>query len=290
MAVPDPESSFDVEHARTRLHELLSRAGRRALDRQRRVEITIKDDGSPVTGVDASLDAWLAEQLPEAFPGTGVIGEEGASEGAEQGSGTFYVDPIDGTQSYIDGLPYWGPTVTLVRGGRVVVGAFYVPPLDEFWFGAPGVGAWRNGRSLAGRLRAVDEGDAHWGPKKQVLFVPSRFHRGPRVAWPGKVRSFGSTAAHLALVAAGAGVAAIVPRWELWDVGCGVALIREAGGVIRGLDGAPVDVVNGPRGLPFVAGASSAVSTLVEQIQDALRGTALQEQMQGEAEKTHGEG
>jgi myo-inositol-1(or 4)-monophosphatase len=274
-----PTADVDVRRARDLLQALLTEAGSRALERQKRVEVTLKDDGSPVTPMDASIDAWLAQELPRAFPGVGVIGEEGASETQDDGAGVFWVDPIDGTQSYIDGLPYWGPTVTLVRGGRVVFGAFYAPALDEFWFGAPGVGAWRSGRSLAGRLR----GDGRWAPNKQVLFVPSRFHRGPRVPWAGKLRSFGSTAAHLALVAAGAGVAVVVPRWELWDVGCGVALIREAGGIIRGLDGAPVDVVNGPRGLPFVAGASSAVSTLVEQIRAAL-------EHKGEAERTHGEG
>ena len=276
---------LDLDHAREVLQRLLIEAGSRARTQQRTAEITIKDDGSPVTAADAALDAWLAEELPNAFPGVGVIGEEGASEPQDEGAGVFYVDPIDGTQSYIDGLPYWGPTVTLVRDGRVVLGAFYAPVLNEFWFAAAGVGAWREGRSLAG---AVGAGNARWEPNKQVLFVPSRFHRGPRVPWAGKIRSFGSTAAHLALVAAGAGVAAVVPRWELWDVGCGVALIREAGGVICGLDGAPVDVVNDPRGLPFVAGASSAVSTLVEQIREALRGTALEQAMQ--ARRSHGEG
>jgi myo-inositol-1(or 4)-monophosphatase len=244
---------FRPERAREVLRDLLTRAGRIALDHQRSAEARMKPDGSPVTGADKLIDAWLGEQLALAFPGVGVIGEEGAySEGP---AGTFHLDPIDGTHAYLQRLAYWGPTVALVQGGELVFGAFYVPTLDEYWFAARGMGAFRDDERLGPRV--------HDAPARhQVLFVPSRFHRHPALPWPGKVRALGSSAAHLAHVAAGAGVATVIPQWALWDVGCGALLITESGGALRRLDGGPIDVVNGPQGLPFVAGAPGALEAL----------------------------
>ncbi|MCB9677334.1 MAG: inositol monophosphatase family protein [Alphaproteobacteria bacterium] len=243
----------DIERARDVLHDLLVEAGSMALARRAATAVEMKDDGSPVTGADQAIDAWFAEQLPRAFPGVGVVGEEGA--GIAGSAGTFFVDPIDGTQAYLDGLPYWGPTVCLVRDGVLELGAFYVPPLREYWFAARGHGAFRDGVRLT-------IGPPRWDDRRQVLLVPSRFHMRRHGHWPGKIRAFGSAAAHLALVAAGAGVATVVPRWSLWDVGCGALLVTEAGGRIATLDGAPYDVVNGEPGLPFAAGASTALQNL----------------------------
>jgi len=247
-------NSLDPDRARGVLHELLSQAGRLARDRRHSTSMQLKSDGSPVSDVDQELDAWLGAELPRAFPGCGVIGEEGAClQGTE---GTFHIDPIDGTQSYLDGFPYWGPTVCLVRDGKLVLGAFYVPMLDEYWFAATGYGAYRDGERL-------HLSPPQWGPKRQVLLVSSRFHAHPASArWQGKIRALGSAAAHLALCAAGSGVAAIVPKWALWDVGCGALLITESGGGISSLDGSAFDVVNGEQGLPIMAGAPSALQNL----------------------------
>lgn len=248
------------ERAHHVLHDVLRRAGRLALDRQATVDFELKSDGSPVSDADKEVEAFLTEELQRAFPGVGVRGEEGATvEGPE---GTFWVDPIDGTQAYLDGLPYWGPAVTWVRDGELVMGGFYAPPLDEMWFAAAGAGAFRSGVRLEARWD-------RWERSKQVVLAPSRFHRGPRIDWRGKVRAFGSSAAHLALVASGAAVAAIVPRWSLWDVGCGALLITEVGGELVGLDGQPIDVVAVEQGLPFMAGASTALHDLA----DAFRRT-----------------
>lgn len=245
------------ERAQEALQALLLAAGRMALDAQVGVAWASKADGSPVSEADKAIDAFLAEGLTEAFPGMGVVGEEGASRQGEKG--TFFVDPIDGTEAYLQRLAQWGPTVTAVIDGRVDFGAFYAPAVDEFWFVARGHGAWRNGVRLP---MLSDAGPA----QKQVIFVPSRFHQGPRVDWKGKVRALGSTAAHLAHVAGGAGVAAIIPKWSLWDVGCGALMIEEVGGKVCGFDGRPVDLVAGPVGLPLLAGASTALQMLTAEL------------------------
>lgn len=217
------------------------------------VQFELKDDGSPVSVIDKELDASIAAALRKELPTVGIRGEEGAHHTGPDG--TFWIDPIDGTQAYVDGLPYWGPTVSLVQDGVVSLGAFYSPVTDEMWLAIRGGGAWRNGVRLESRWD-------RWPRSKQAVLAPSRFHRAPRFPWKGKVRAFGSSAAHLALVAASAAVATIVPRWSLWDVGCGALMITEVGGALVGLDGAPIDVVAAGGDLPFLAGAPTALHDL----------------------------
>jgi len=158
--------------------------------------------------------------------------------------------------------------VCLVEGGELTVGAFWLPRLNEFWYAESGVGAFKNGRRLpqcGNQSRSYD----------QVLLLPSRFHRVGPLDWPGKVRVLGSSAAHLALVAAGGAVATIIPRWCLWDVGCGILLARETGHLVRTLDGHELSVVE-QQGLPFMVGASNALQYLLaedrlERVQRRIR-------------------
>lgn len=240
------------------LLELLRPAGRYAVEARGSATAEWKADGSPVTAVDRHLDATLAAGLLERYPGVGVLGEEGAHTA---GRGTFHIDPIDGTRAYLQGLAHWGPTVCLEEDGQLQFGAFYMPLLDAFYYGERGRGAWRNGVRLQGPAATHE-------PRDRILFAPSRIHDAPRGLWPGKVRVLGSAAAHLALVAAGAGAATLLPTWSLWDVGCGALLISESGGVLCGLDGAPIDVVRARQGLPFLAGAPTALQDVVAALQN----------------------
>jgi len=215
-----------------------------------------KRDGSLVTAADRDVETMLVDELERLFPEDGIVAEEGARRDARSGGGTWHVDPIDGTSAFVGGLSYWGPTVCRVREGELDVGAFYVPRVDEFWFASSGGGAWRNGERLR-RERGSPVG------RESILFAPSRFHLAGPVPWPGKVRALGAGAAHLALVAGGSGDLAVMPSWALWDVGCGILLVREAGLVIRDASGAPVVPEAVRPGTPFLAGTEAAVQELV---------------------------
>ncbi|MCB9742208.1 MAG: inositol monophosphatase [Alphaproteobacteria bacterium] len=227
------------------------------MQRFRHPEVFRKADGTGVTDADRAAERVLVRGLREAWPEDAVVGEEGA---AVRGSAdTWYVDPIDGTHAFIEGLAHWGPTVGRVRaqGERheLLLGAAYFPRLDEFWFGAKGEGAWRDGRRL--------EPLAGQAPgRRSVLLVPSRFHRWFEIDFAGKARSLGSTAAHLCLVAGGGACAAFIPAgWSPWDVVGGLTLLVELGGVALSLDGAQVDPV-ADYSVPFIAGHPATVDAL----------------------------
>ena len=240
------------------LREILERAGQEALTRFHRGRFELKPDGTEVTAADRAAEARIVEGLSAAFPGTGIRGEEGVH--IDGHAGTWHVDPLDGTAAYLEGLAHWGPTLCLVEGGRIRLGAFWTPLTREFWFVAAGHGAWRDGVRLAVEPRATLT-------RNDTVFVPSRIHRMPAVHWPGKVRALGSSAAHLAHTASGGGVACIMGRWHLWDVGCGALMVEEAGGAIVGLDGVDIhpSTDNGP---PFVAGDRLAVDALLKLLRE----------------------
>ncbi|MEN0068284.1 MAG: inositol monophosphatase family protein [Myxococcota bacterium] len=237
------------------LHRLLSLAGDLAMRHFREAKPEHKRDGSLVTAGDRAVEALIVEGLERAFPEDGIVAEEGTRVEPKANGGVWHVDPIDGTSAFVGGLAYWGPTICRVRDGELEVGAFYVPRLDEFWYAAKGQGAWRNEERLQPDLNAAV------GPES-ILLAPSRFHLAGPVPWPGKVRALGSGAAHLALVASGGGVLTAMPSWALWDVGCGVLLVRETGLVIRDLSGAPVVPEAETPGTPFLAGTESALRIL----------------------------
>lgn len=145
------------------------------------------------------------------------------------------------------------------REGRAtpVLGGTWFPRLREFWFGAAGQGAWRDGQRLAPLSPEVPG-------RRSVILVPSRFHRWFEIDYAGKARSLGSTAAHLCVVASGAACCAFIPAgWSPWDVAGALTLLEEVGGTALTLDGEPLDPIT-DRSVPFLAGHRVAVEALRE--------------------------
>lgn len=240
---------------RAPLEELLTAAGAVAMARFGRASVEVKPDGSPVTDADRAVEALIVERLSRWFPGDAIVSEEGERVTGTSGA-SWHVDPIDGTSSYVRRLADWGPTVCRVVDGALDVGALHLPRLREHWFAARGGGAWRDGeRLLAAREPARVDGE-------DVLFAPSRFHLAGRTPWPGKVRALGSTAAHLAYVAADAGLVAVIPSWCLWDVGCGALLVHEVGRVIWDAAGETVEPESASTEVPLLAGSPTALRLL----------------------------
>ncbi|MCB9760816.1 MAG: inositol monophosphatase family protein [Alphaproteobacteria bacterium] len=243
------------------LRALLTDAGDAAHALLGRARVFRKADETRVTDADHAAERLLVAGLHQRFADDSVVGEEGASVRA--GPRTWFVDPIDGTHAYLEGLAHWGPTVGRVApsadGHRPEIGAAYFPRLGEFWFAAQGQGAWRDGQRLPPlQPAALDRHD--------VLYLPSRFHRWFEVDWPGKVRSLGSTAAHLCLVASGGAVATFVMAgWGTWDVAGGLCLLEEVGGTALTLTGERLDPVV-DRSVPFVAGHPDVASALLRRI------------------------
>jgi len=103
-----------------------------------RLVVETKADGSPVTAADRAAEEAARSWVRRFFPDDGILGEELGEErvGARR---RWVIDPIDGTKSFVRGVPLWGSLVALCEGDTVLAGAAYFPAINELIAAAPGV-------------------------------------------------------------------------------------------------------------------------------------------------------
>lgn len=193
------------------------------------VAVETKDDASPVTVADREAERVLRAHLGRAFPDHGIVGEE---EGADRpdASHVWWVDPIDGTKSFVRGVPLYAVLVGLAVEGRVEVGVAHFPALGMTVSAASGLGTRLDGRPV--RVRATERlADAFVGFTDAGAFG----RHGRAGAW-ARVQAatafqpgWGDAYGH-ALVACGRLDAMLDPVMHPWDCGPFPVLLREAGG------------------------------------------------------------
>jgi len=195
-----------------------------------------KADRSPVTVADRETERFLREAIERRFPDDGIVGEEYGVLRPDSHRRWFF-DPIDGTRSFVRGVPFWGTMIALVEGGEPVLGVVRLPALDETVCAARGEGCRWNGATA--RVSEVGEiGDA--------LILTTDAESMPAVgreaAWNrlrsagGLCRTWGDCYGY-ALVATGRAEAMIDPVLNEWDAAALFPIIEEAGGVVTDLDG-----------------------------------------------------
>lgn len=189
-----------------------------------------KGDDSPVTVADRQAEQLIRRRIEQAFPGHAILGEEYGASDAAGASHRWYVDPIDGTKSFIRGVPLYGVVLGLEIEGRVEVGAVYFPALDEMVAAATGEGCWWNGRPA----RVSDQQDLS---RSFVCHIDTasfaRLGRGEpwsRLQKAGYYNAGWTDAYGYMLVATGRAEVAIDPIVSPWDVAPFPVIFREAGG------------------------------------------------------------
>src|SRR5215510_2068537 len=104
-------------------------------------QVERKNDASPVTIADRSAEQLLRERIAAAFARDGILGEELGTTAGTSGF-TWILDPIDGTKSFISGVPLYGTMVGIEYEGRALAGLVYMPGLDEGVYASAGEGTW----------------------------------------------------------------------------------------------------------------------------------------------------
>ena len=106
----------------------------------------MKADDTPVTAADRAAEQLIRERIEKQYPQHAIVGEEFGATEHEGAEFRWFVDPIDGTKSFVRGVPLYGVLIGLEIAGKVEVGAVYLPALDEMLAAASGAGCWWNGR------------------------------------------------------------------------------------------------------------------------------------------------
>ncbi|MEL7061560.1 MAG: inositol monophosphatase family protein [Acidobacteriota bacterium] len=219
--------------------DLAWRAGRLTLaDFQVGVEVERKADATPVTRADRGAEALLRRELRNRFPADGILGEE---EGEDVGSGerTWILDPIDGTKSFIHGVPLYAVLVAVADAARrPAVGVIHLPALGETVVAWRGGGCWWNGRRAhVSTIDALGDGllvTSDVPGESAHAAAESRLDR--LLAAPRLRRTWGDAYGY-ALVATGRAEVMIDPVASPWDLAAVQPIIEEAGGVFTDLDG-----------------------------------------------------
>src|SRR5271169_356100 len=132
-------------------------AAQLALRWQPNIVAETKADNSPVTQADRECERLIARKLAEAFPGDGLLGEEGA-RGESRNGRKWIVDPIDGTRDYVRGNPLWANLIALETDGEVVAGVVNLPMLGKLYAASRGGGAYCNATPIrASAKTSIDE-------------------------------------------------------------------------------------------------------------------------------------
>jgi fructose-1,6-bisphosphatase/inositol monophosphatase family enzyme len=215
--------------AALRLARLARRVGRRRIARGFRTRL--KSDASFVTDVDVAVERALRTAIGRVFPGHGIIGEEFPATSPDADF-QWILDPIDGTTSLKNGIPFYGTIIALHHRGRPLVGVIDLPGLDRCYSAGLGIGAWCDGRRL--RLRDASRRDlsrevvsAGDRPRFVQCRAGAAFDRLLREH--AQVRGYIDCIAH-AFAAEGLIGAVVDYGLKLWDLAATQLLIEEAGG------------------------------------------------------------
>lgn len=196
-----------------------------------------KADASPFTVADHKSEELIRERIERYFPNHSLIGEELGKKEIAGASHKWYVDPIDGTKSFLHGVPLYSVLIGLEIEAKSEVGVAYFPALDEMIYAANGEGCWWNGRRAhVSEVSELKDGVVTAGEFK--LFEP----RGRGKAWTrlqsacSMVAGWGDAYGYL-LVATGRAELMLDPAMCDWDCAPFPPILREAGGFFGDWDG-----------------------------------------------------
>ncbi len=213
---------------------LAEEAGELALDyfrRRRELEIETKRGMQDVVSIaDRNVETFIRQRLGKVFPEDGILGEEHGFRHGTSGY-TWAVDPIDGTNAFVNGLPYWCVSIALLEKGEPVIGVIRIPCDEETFAAMKGHGACVNGERLQLEpSKTLQTGLTGIGANNKVPpAMIGALIEGLLKAGGNYVRT-GSAAQMLAFVAAGRVAGFFEPSLNAWDCLAGYCLVSEAGG------------------------------------------------------------
>jgi myo-inositol-1(or 4)-monophosphatase len=218
-----------------------------------------------VSAVDRASEQAIGDVVRARHPDARLVGEELAPDLGQLSGTTFVADPLDGTTNYLHDFPWYAVSIAALVDGEPVAGAILNVPTGELFTATAGGGARRSGQPISVSL--IDD------PRRALVGTGFPFKRADDVEPYVRVmadvmrevaglRRPGSAALDLADVACGRFDA----FWEFmlapWDVAAGILIVREAGGIVTDLRGAPAPVAHGP----VVAGNPTMHAWLIERL------------------------
>ncbi|TAK35161.1 MAG: inositol monophosphatase [Chloroflexota bacterium] len=216
-----------VEYARTAGHRLLEFF-------QQPIEIEFKGEKrrEPVSIADRESEQYIRTSISRDFPTHGILGEEGTGQAGQDEEFLWVVDPLDGTTNFLNHIPFFACSIGVLYRMRPVAGAIFVPTSP---LGRPAVYHARAGGGAFLEDRPVSVSLATQANTADLVAVPGRylerFVRSRELRrHEGELRTLGSIATEMSLIASGSLLYSVFGGPRLWDIAAGIVLVKEAGG------------------------------------------------------------
>jgi histidinol-phosphatase len=209
------------------------------------LRVETKPDMTYVTESDQAVEAAIRRTLKSARGRDVVLGEEQGEEGLDAPGGRrWIVDPIDGTASFVRGVPVWATLIALEEDGAIVAGVVSAPALGRRWWASKGTGAFTGKSLMSSReIRVSQVSDLESASLSyaslggwDAIGRGEAFAALMRRCW--RTRAYGDFWSYM-LLAEGAVDIAAEPELNLWDMAALDIIVREAGGTFTSLAGAP---------------------------------------------------
>lgn len=238
------------------MHRLAAVAARETLPRFRQpglIANKLAGGFDPVTEADRETEKAIRALIKAEFPDHGILGEEFGAEGADNRH-VWVVDPIDGTRSFISGIPLWGTLVGLTDHGDAIAGMMVQPFIGELFY-ASGQGAHYEGPHGKARLstRATKSlGEATLCTTTPAIFEPRHRAAFDRLERQVCLSRYGTDCYAYCMLAAGGVDLVVEAGLQPYDIVALIPIIEQAGGVVTDWGGGPAE-----KGGAIIAAASA---------------------------------
>ncbi|WP_412500966.1 inositol-1-monophosphatase [Shewanella chilikensis] len=234
-----------------------------------RIEVDAKGVNDFVTSVDKEAEAAIIYQIRKSYPDHSIVGEENGENRGTNQDYLWIVDPLDGTNNFVNSVPHFAVSIAMQYKGKTEVAVVYDPVRDELFSAVRGKGAKLNDF----RLRVNNVNDLGGSLVATGFPFKARQHTetymklfGEAFSLSADLRRAGSAALDLAYVAAGRVDAFFELGLKPWDIAAGDLIVREAGGTVTDFSGGHNYLLSGH----IVAGAPKATSLLVKRFRPLL--------------------
>jgi histidinol phosphatase-like enzyme (inositol monophosphatase family) len=193
------------------------------------IDIDIKADGTQVTNADRDAEAAILKHIRRHFPDHDVLAEESGAQAGKSGTNVrWIIDPLDGTKTFVRGMPLYGTLIGAEVDGKPAVGVIYLPASDELVYAATGLGCRWNGRPCQ-----VSKVDTLAEACLLTTDQQTAEGRGPNFAKLAKqvkfTRTWGDCYGYV-LVATGRAEIMVDFKANPWDIAAVAPIMAEAGG------------------------------------------------------------
>jgi histidinol-phosphatase len=197
-----------------------------------------KGDNSPVTIADREAETIFRKAILSEFPGDGFLGEEFGETPSTTGY-RWIVDPIDGTRSFVRGVPHWATLAALEYQGEAIAGVAYEPVIDRLWRALRSEGTFRGDKRVhVSNVERLDESVMFYSSLWWFMKANMQDAFVELVQKTQRQRGFGDYYGFL-LLAQGSGEFMIEHGVKEWDIAALKVIVEEAGGRFSDWDGSP---------------------------------------------------